>query len=118
MAQKPSCPGPGFYTMGGAQRLMQRMSAINPDQLFYTDFFACNAYANGQAAAEAVTCPSLFIFGSKDMMTSPKAAQALAGKMRQASIVTVPSGHAMMGEKPDEVLDALAAFARKVVAAR
>ena len=50
-------------------------------------------------------------------MTSPKAAQALAGKMRSASVVTVPCGHALMGERPDEVLDALAAFARKVVAA-
>jgi pimeloyl-ACP methyl ester carboxylesterase len=37
--------------------------------------------------------------------------------MASASTVTVPCGHALMGEKPDEVLDALAAFARKVVAA-
>src|SRR5437867_6364466 len=26
IAHKPSCPGPGFYVMGGAQRLMQRIS--------------------------------------------------------------------------------------------
>ncbi|MNW06103.1 Alpha/beta hydrolase family protein [compost metagenome] len=63
-----------------------------------------------------MTCPAVFVMGSKDMMTSPKAAQALAGRMRNATLVTVPSGHAMMGEKPDEVLDTLAAFARKVVA--
>ena len=59
-----------------------------------------------------MACPALFVVGTKDMMTSPKAAQALASKMKNARIVTVPSGHAMMGEKPDEVLDALAGFAK------
>ncbi|MEN7530083.1 alpha/beta hydrolase [Cupriavidus sp. DL-D2] len=119
LASKPSSPGPGAWMHGGSQRLMERVAARNPDvRVFHNDFSACNGYAHGEEAAVAVTCPALFVVGSKDMMTSPKAAQALAGKMRQASIVTVPSGHAMMGEKPDEVLDALAAFARKVVAAR
>jgi len=118
LASKPSSPGPGAWMHGGSQRLMERVAARNPDvRVFHNDFSACNGYAHGEEAAAGVTCPALFVVGSKDMMTSPKAAQALAGKMRQASIVTVPSGHAMMGEKPDEILDALAAFARKVVAA-
>lgn len=111
MAQKPSCPGPGFYTMGGARRLMQRMSQINPDQLFYTDFFACNAYANGQAAAEAVRCPALFIFGGKDMMTPPRSTKALTTAIAHGSVVQVDAGHQMMAEQPDAVLDALIAFA-------
>ena len=59
-----------------------------------------------------MACPALFVVGSKDMMTSPKAAQALAARMKQARVVTVPAGHALMGERPDDVLDALAAFAR------
>jgi pimeloyl-ACP methyl ester carboxylesterase len=112
LANKPS-PGPGAWMHGGSQRLMERISARNPGaHVFHTDFSACNGYAHGEEAAAAVACPALFVVGTKDMMTSPKAAQALAGKMKNARIVTVPSGHAMMGEKPDEVLDALAGFAK------
>ena len=110
MAQKPSCPGPGFYTMGGSRRLMQRMSQINPQQLFYTDFFACNAYANGQAAAEAITCPVLFIIGSKDMMTPARSTKTLTTSIPNAKVVLVDAGHALMAEQPDAVLDALFAF--------
>ena len=113
MAQKPSCPGPGFYVMGGALRLMQRMSAINPQQLFYTDFFACNAYANGQAAAEALKCPVLFLFGSKDMMTPARSTKTLTSAIAHGTVVLVDAGHALMAEQPDAVLDALFSFASK-----
>jgi len=112
MAQKPSCPGPGFSTMGGSRRLMQRMSQINPQQLFHTDFFACNAYANGQAAAEAIACPVLFIFGSKDMMTPARSTKTLTSFVPNAQVVLVDAGHALMAEQPDAVLDALFAFTR------
>jgi pimeloyl-ACP methyl ester carboxylesterase len=111
IAHKPSCPGPGFYVMGGARRLMQRMSQINPEQLFYTDFFACNAYANGQVAAEAVRCPVLFIFGSKDMMTPARSTKTLTGAIAHGKVVQVDAGHSLMAEQPDAVLDALIAFA-------
>jgi pimeloyl-ACP methyl ester carboxylesterase len=113
MAQKPSCPAPGFYVMGGARRLMQRMSQINPEHLFHTDFTACNAYANGQAAAEAVRCPALFIVGSKDMMTPPRSTKLLTSAIRHGRIVSVDAGHSLMAEQPDAVLDALYAFARE-----
>ena len=111
MAQKPSCPGPGFYTMGVARRLMQRMSAINPEQLFYTDFAACNSYDNGQAAAEAVRCPVLMVFGAKDMMTPPRSTRLLTSAIAHAKTVQVDAGHSMMQEQPDAVLDALFSFA-------
>lgn len=111
MAQKPSCPGPGFSVMGGARRLMQRMSQINPQQLFYTDFFACNAYTNGQLAAEAVRCPVLFIFGSKDMMTPARSTNTLTSAIAHGKVVQVDAGHALMSEQPDAVLDALFGFA-------
>jgi len=111
IAQKPSSPAPGFYTMGGARRLMQRISQINPAQLFHTDFAACNAYANGLAAAEAVRCPVLFIFGNADMMTPPKSTKLLTAAIAHASTVRVEAGHAMMAEQPDAVLDALYGFA-------
>jgi pimeloyl-ACP methyl ester carboxylesterase len=111
LAPKPSSPAPGFWVMGGSRRLMQRMSQRNPHQLFYTDFSACNAYANGQAAAEAAKCPTLFILGSKDVMTSPRSAKLLTSAVPHGRIVTVDAGHSMMAEQPDAVLDALYAFA-------
>jgi pimeloyl-ACP methyl ester carboxylesterase len=110
LAQQPSRQGPGFNTMGGARRLMQRISQINPDQVFHTDFAACNAYANGEAAALAVRCPTLFLFGARDMMTPPKSTKLLTNAIAHAKVVTVDSGHALMAEQPDAVLDALFSF--------
>jgi pimeloyl-ACP methyl ester carboxylesterase len=114
MAQKPSCPGPGFSVMGGSRRLMQRISAINPNQVFYTGFNACNSYANGQVAAEAATCPALFIFGSKDMMTPARSTKLLTSSVKGGRVVQVDAGHQMMAEQPDAVLDALFRFAGEV----
>ena len=111
IAHKPSCPGPGFSVMGGARRLMQRISQINPRQVFYTDFSACNAYANGEAAAQAVRCPTLFLFGARDMMTPPKSTKLLTSSIKHGKVVTVDSGHSLMSEQPDAVLDALFSFA-------
>jgi pimeloyl-ACP methyl ester carboxylesterase len=113
-APKPSSPAPGFSVMGGARRLMQRMSALNPAQLFHTDFSACNAYANGEAAAHAVACPTLFIFGARDMMTPPRSTRVLTGAIEHGRIVTVDAGHSLMSEQPDAVLDALIGFAGSI----
>ena len=112
-AQNPACPLAGVSTMGSARRLMQRMSAINPQQLFHTDFSACNAYANGEAAARAAACPALFIFGSKDMMTPARSTRLLTTAIGHASIVHVDAGHSLMTEQPAMVLDALFAFAAR-----
>lgn len=112
IAQKPSCPGPGFYVGGMAKRLMERIAARGEEHLFHTDFTACNRYANGEAAAAALRCPVQFIFGSKDMMTPPRSTKALLAALPGAQTVTVDAGHQMMAEQPDAVLDALAAFLR------
>ncbi|MGZ3182467.1 MAG: alpha/beta fold hydrolase [Telluria sp.] len=114
LTHKPSCPGPGFSVLGMSRRLMQRMSAINPDQLFYTDFNACNAYANGEAAAASVRCPVLFVLGKKDMMTPARSAKALCEAIPQSKSVQIDAGHQMMAEQPDAVLDALFAFASAI----
>jgi len=114
IAHKPSSPAPGFSVLGGARRLMQRMSALNPDALFHTDFSACNAYANGETAAAAVACPVLFIFGRKDMMTPARSTKLLTGTVKHGTIVQVDAGHSLMSEQPDAVLDALAAFAARL----
>jgi pimeloyl-ACP methyl ester carboxylesterase len=112
IAHKPSCPGPGFYVMGGAQRLMQRIAAQNREQVFYIDFSACNSYANGEIAAKSVACPALLLLGKRDSMTPPKATVTLTNAMPHAKVVWLDHcGHQLMAEQPDTALDTLFAFA-------
>jgi pimeloyl-ACP methyl ester carboxylesterase len=114
IAQKPSCPGPGFYVMGGSLRLQQRISQINPEHVFYTDFVACNNYANGEQAAPSLECPTLFILGRRDAMTPPKAAATLIKAIPHGKVIQIQgSGHDLMAEQPDAVLEALFDFCGK-----
>jgi pimeloyl-ACP methyl ester carboxylesterase len=106
-AQKPSNPGPGFWVMGENKRLMERMKP----GVLHADFAACNAYANGLAAAATIKCPTLFILGRRDAMTPVRAAGTLRQAIPGAQTVEVAgSGHALMAEAPDAVLDALRSF--------
>lgn len=107
-----STASPGTSVINTARRLMQRMAARGAPQLLLTDFAACNAYANGEAAAASVACPTLFVQGKKDMMTPPRSAQLLTGGIKHARVIGVDAGHAMMSEAPDAVLDALLRFAQ------
>ena len=98
---------PGMWMFGAAKRLAQRQ---RPGVL-HNDLAACNAYTHGMEAASALTCPTLVISGSKDMMTHPKAAGKLASNIRDVRSVTLAgAGHALMAEQPDAVLDSLRAF--------
>jgi len=100
-------PVPGMWMMGQTLRLMERS---RPGAL-YSDLRACQAYANGLAAARDVRCPALLVVGARDLMAPPKAAQGLAAALAEKRVTTLPEcGHAMMAEQPDAVLDALAAF--------
>jgi pimeloyl-ACP methyl ester carboxylesterase len=107
IAHYPSNPGPGFWVMGEGLRLMQRQKP----GVMHVDFAACNAYANGEAAAKTLQCPALMVVGRRDVMTPPRAAKAIAAALPDVRTVEIAgSGHALMAEKPDEVLDSLRAF--------
>lgn len=110
MAPKPSAPGPGFWLDGGSQRLMQRIARSSDAPVFNIDLIACNRYAGGEAAAAAVRCPALFMLGSMDMMTPARGAAALRNAIAGSQTVMLASGHDMMTEQPDLVLDTLRAF--------
>lgn len=98
---------PGLWMMGASLRLMERAA---PGELF-NDLNACNAYQRGMEAAAAAQCPALLVVGSRDMMTSPRGAPKLAAAMKDARIASIEgSGHALMAEYPDAVLDALCGF--------
>ena len=98
---------PGMWMTGAAMRLMER---TRPGVL-HVDLLACHAWTGGLAAAAAVRCPTLAILGARDLMAPVKGAQALLGALADKRVVTLPNtGHAMMAEQPDAVLDALRGF--------
>ena len=98
---------PGMWMRGNALRLMER---TRPGVL-HTNLVACQSYGQGLADAAAVRCPALAIVGARDLMTPAKGAQALLDALADNRTVTLPrTGHAMMAEQPDAVLDALREF--------
>lgn len=98
---------PGMWMTGAALRLMERS---RPGAL-YADLTACRSYAGGLDAAAQVRCPALVILGARDIMAPPKGAQAMIDALPVKRVHTLPgTGHAMMAEQPDAVLDALRAF--------
>lgn len=100
-------PNPGMWMYGDT---LARLARLAPGVL-HNDLRACNDYAGGEAAAAKVTCPALFILGRRDQMTVPKAGHAFAQLLPGAKIVQIaPSGHSLMAEAPDAVLDALIDF--------
>lgn len=95
---------PGGWLMGHALKLLDKA----PKNVLHHDLTACNAYANGMTAAEAVQCPTLLISGSEDRMTPARESIKLAGAIADAKLIEIKgSGHLMLVEKPDETLDAL-----------
>ena len=111
LAPPPSALGPGTWVYGASMALGRRVLASNPKvNLFHTGFKACDNYTRGVEAMRQVTCPVLFVLGSVDQMTPPKAAQALIKAAQQAQIVYLPCGHHQMTEAPEPMLAALSAF--------
>ncbi len=60
---------------------------------------------------EAVRCPALVVTGARDIMAPPRNAQGLIAALADVQTVSLAeTGHAMMAERPGEVLDALRNF--------
>jgi pimeloyl-ACP methyl ester carboxylesterase len=106
IASKPSYPGPGAWLHGGSSALMHRIQDSGEGNLFEHDFRVCDAYANGLEAAARVQCPAHLVLGTRDVMTPAKATKELASVLR-ATVARVASGHALMQEAPDAVLNAM-----------
>jgi pimeloyl-ACP methyl ester carboxylesterase len=97
---------PGMWMTGNALRLMER----SREGVLSNDLVACNRYAHGLEAAR-VRCPTLVIVGARDIMAPPRNAKALIAALPDVRTVTLPeTGHSLMAERPDEVLDALRGF--------
>jgi pimeloyl-ACP methyl ester carboxylesterase len=98
---------PGIWLLGASRRLMQRQKP----GVLHNDLAACNAYTHGLDATSMITCPALIISGTRDLMTSPKAASKLKAAIHNALSMSLPgAGHSLMAEQPVAVLDALRGF--------
>ena len=95
---------PGMWMLGSGRRLMERAA---PGVIF-ADLNACNQHQQGLEDAAAITCQTLLILGQSDQLTPPRKARALADAISGSKTVVLDkSGHAMLSECPEQVLDQL-----------
>ena len=100
-------PTPGTSSMMAYKRLLEKS---RPGALA-TDLAACQAYLTDDVALAGFKVPTLIIAGTRDMMTPPKSAKALAERINGCRIEMLEEvGHAMMQEAPGKSLDKLKAF--------
>ena len=99
-------PNPGMWMYGDTQARLERLAP----GVLYAGLKASNDYR----FSGTVKCPALFILGKRDMMTPPRAAKSLQEQIPGARTVLVDySGHSLMAEAPDAVLDTLIDFLQK-----
>ena len=115
LAAPPSALGPGTWVFGASMALGRRVLASNKAvNVFHRGFVACDSYANGEAAMQAITCPVLFVLGAQDQMTAPKAAQPLIATAKASgkhvAVISLQVGHHQMTETPDNTLFAIRDF--------
>ena len=95
---------PGNWMLGGGLRLMEK---ARPG-VIYTDLNACNEYIEGMEHASTIVCPALLVLGERDMLTPVRSAMRLAEVLPNAGkVILEGSGHALLAERPDDVLDQL-----------
>ena len=103
---------PGLWLDGQVARLLE---AAGPGVL-YAGLNVCNEYRDGEASAARIRCPTHFVLGERDMMTPPRAAEALSAAMTVPTSRTVlpRCGHMVPLERPGELLDELIALRRRL----
>lgn len=103
-------PVPGIWLLASGRRLLDR----NAPGVYAADLNACNAF-EPPAVDSGLSAPVLVLAGESDQMTPLKAGLAVAGRYADCVVEQLPgSGHSMLGEKPNEVLDAMVALTRRI----
>jgi pimeloyl-ACP methyl ester carboxylesterase len=115
LAPPPSVLGPGTWVFGASIALARRVLASNTKvNVFHRGFQACDSYTHAEQAMAQMCCPVLFVLGSQDQMTPPKAAQVLIQAAhrheKSARIIKLAVGHNQMTEAPEPLLAALTGF--------
>ena len=94
----------GIWMIGSTLRLFERS---RPGVLF-NDMSACNQYLSGVESAAAVICPVLLILGADDRLTPVRGTRPLQAAFSQPNVIVLEgSGHTIMVEAPNALLDAL-----------
>ena len=97
-------PTPGIWIVGSYIRLLERAGP----GVIYAGLKACHDYVNGLDHAKKVDCPALLILGERDAMTPTRAAQAVVDALPDAEVIVMKNtGHNIVAERPDPMLDAL-----------
>ena len=83
----------------------------NNHENIYNDFLACKNYKLGLSRASSLDIDSLFLLGKKDLMTPTKNCTNLINSFKNPkSVILEQTGHAIMLEEPNKVLDELIDF--------
>ena len=100
-------PTPGSSTMMVNARLLEQ----SHPGVMAKDLAACRAFEMDDATLAAIAMPTLVVAGTNDLLTPAKAASALATRLANVTMITLPeAGHSMMQEAPGRIVDALKAF--------
>lgn len=97
---------PGTWMVGTANRLLERSGR----DVLYNDLNACHQFGHGIESGKKIECPTLMLCGRRDIMTPIKVAQELVAAIPNAKMKILDSGHLLMSEKPNQVLDELIEF--------
>lgn len=91
-------PVPGHSMMAGGWNVMRR----NVPGALAADLRACDAYANGRAAAAAVEAPAQVIIGGRDRMAPARATSELAEALGNPQVSVLEGcGHMVPLEAPN-----------------
>ena len=103
-AQLGGNENPGMWMVGGTMKLLEQ----SKEDVIHTDLDACHRYVDGMAHAGQAQCPTLLILGDRDIMTPARAGKEISGVIANSRVVLLEgTGHSLMMERPNDVLDAL-----------
>ena len=78
------------------------------------DLKACNNYSNGLNAANAIKCPTLFIFGSLDKMVNVENGKKFSNLIKNNEVHIIENcGHMIMIEKAFEMREKVLEFLKQ-----
>ena len=95
---------PGIWMTGITKKLLEQAA----NNIIYTDLKACAEYDQGLNSADKVTADTMLILGENDYLTPVRKTKKLIGAFKNPVVKKVQdSGHSLMIEQPNVVLDYL-----------
>ena len=103
-AQMGGNQSPGMWMVGGTMRLLENAAP----GVLHNDLNACNEYRIDADQEPSVNVPTLLILGNRDIMTPPRNSTVLKQLLPNSRTTILDgSGHSLMAERPNLLLDAL-----------